>query len=119
VTVSAVTAPPKPLLSMDDDEPAEKPHALKEKPAGEPKALQPTGNDPGFLVANTQPWAKVIIDGKDTGKTTPIAPRSKIPLKPGKHVVTFVANGKKFNFDVVIKPAEDTRLIKQLADSSQ
>ena len=71
----------------------------------------------GYLVANTQPWAKVIIDGKDTGKTTPIAPRSKIALKPGKHVVTFVANGKKFNFDVVIKPAEDTRLIKQLADS--
>ena len=58
----------------------------------------------GYLVANTQPWAKVIIDGKDTGKTTPIAPRSKIALKPGKHVVTFVANGKKFNFDVVIKP---------------
>jgi hypothetical protein len=76
-------------------------------------------SEPGYLVANTQPWAKVIIDGKDTGKTTPIAPRSKIPLKPGKHVVTFVANGKKFNFDVVIKPAEDTRLIKQLADTPQ
>ena len=64
-----------------------------------------------------QPWAKVIIDGKDTGKTTPIAPRSKIPLKAGKHVVTFVANGKKFNFDVIIKAGEDTRLIKQLTDS--
>lgn len=74
-------------------------------------------NEPGFLVANTQPWAKVLIDGKDTGKTTPIAPRSKIPLKPGKHVVTFVANGKKFNFDVMIKAAEDTRLIKSLGDA--
>jgi hypothetical protein len=73
----------------------------------------------GFLVANTQPWAKVIIDGKDTGKTTPIAPRSKIALRPGKHVVTFVVNGKKFNFDVAIKPGEDTRLIKQLADTAQ
>ena len=73
----------------------------------------------GFLVANTQPWAKVIIDGKDTGKTTPIAPRSKIALKPGKHVVTFVVNGKRFNFDVAIKPGEDTRLIKQLADTAQ
>jgi hypothetical protein len=74
-------------------------------------------SESGFLVANTQPWAKVLIDGKDTGKTTPIAPRRKIALKPGKHVVTFVANGKKFNFDVAIKPGEDTRLIKQLADS--
>ncbi|MCU1279516.1 MAG: serine/threonine protein kinase, partial [bacterium] len=78
-----------------------------------------SSSESGYLVANTQPWAKVIIDGKDTGKTTPIAPRSKIALKPGKHVVTFVANGKKFNFDVVIKAAEDTRLIKQLADTPQ
>lgn len=109
-------AVPKPLLTMDDEEPADKPHPLKEK-GGELKTLQPAASDQGYLVANTQPWAKVIIDGKDTGKTTPIAPRSKIPLKPGKHVVTFVANGKKFNFDVNIKSNEDTRLIKQLTDS--
>ena len=101
-------------MAPADDEPST-PHPVKEK-GSEPKAT--VGNDPGFLVANTQPWAKVIIDGKDTGKTTPIAPRSKIPLKPGKHVVTFVANGKKFNFDVVVRPGEDTRLIKQLADSN-
>ncbi|HEX9105509.1 MAG TPA: protein kinase [Polyangia bacterium] len=78
-----------------------------------------SASESGYLVANTQPWAKVLIDGKDTGKTTPIAPRSKIALKPGKHVVTFLANGKKFNFEVLIKPAEDTRLIKQLADTAQ
>jgi eukaryotic-like serine/threonine-protein kinase len=113
---AAPASAPKPLLTMDEEE--EKPHPLKEKSGGEVKSLQPaSGNDPGFLVANTQPWAKVIIDGKDTGKTTPIAPRSKIALKPGKHVVTFVANGKKFNFDVNIKANEDTRLIKQLTDS--
>jgi len=87
------------------------------KVASSGKGVPATSGESGYLVANTQPWAKVIIDGKDTGKTTPIAPRSKIALKPGKHVVTFVANGKKFNFDVVIKPSEDTRLIKQLADS--
>src|SRR5262249_34851689 len=103
------------------------PDAMDEKPSKSKKgsssakdsALADAGAEPGYLVANTQPWAKVFVDGKDTGKTTPIAPRSKIPLKPGKHVVTFVANGKKFNFDVVIKAAEDTRLIKQLTDSPQ
>ncbi len=78
--------------------------------------LKPNANESGFLIANTQPWAKVIIDGKDTGKMTPIAPRSKIPLKPGRHTVTFVADGKKFNFEVTIKPGEDLRLMKQLAD---
>jgi len=78
--------------------------------------LKPNANENGFLIANTQPWAKVIIDGKDTGKMTPIAPRSKIPLKPGRHTVTFVADGKKFNFEVAIKPGEDLRLMKQLSD---
>ncbi len=109
----------KPRAREKDPEPKEelapvKAPAVRPEP---PVKEAPKGNEPGFLVANTQPWAKVLIDGKDTGKTTPIAPRSKISLKPGKHVVTFVANGKKFNFDVVIKPAEDTRLIKQLTDS--
>jgi len=93
--------------------------SVKVASSGKSMPASSGSSESGYLVANTQPWAKVIIDGKDTGKTTPIAPRSKIALKPGKHVVTFVANGKKFNFDVVIKPAEDTRLIKQLADTSQ
>ena len=78
--------------------------------------LKPAANETGFLIANTQPWAKVLIDGKDTGKMTPIAPRSKIPLKPGRHTVTFVADGKKFNFEITIKPGEDLRLMKQLSD---
>ena len=91
--------------------------AKPERAAGKAAAKPPAGGDPGFLVANTQPWAKVLIDGKDTGKTTPIAPMSKIPLKAGKHKVTFVANGKKYDFDIVVKPGEDFRLIKQLADT--
>jgi hypothetical protein len=95
--------------------------AIPEKGGDKPKRVDKAGKEdaeePGYLVANTQPWAKVLIDGKDTGKTTPIAPRSKISLKPGKHVVTFVANGKKFHFDIVVKAGEDTRLIKQLTDT--
>ncbi|MCC6748746.1 MAG: PEGA domain-containing protein [Deltaproteobacteria bacterium] len=68
----------------------------------------------GFLVANTTPWAKVLIDGQDTGRTTPIAPRSKIPLKAGKHTVTFVVEGKRFSFPLSVKAGETARLIKQL-----
>jgi hypothetical protein len=96
---------------------AEAPTPIKLVGAEEPAAAdKPTSNEPGFLIANTQPWARVWIDGKDTGKMTPIAPRSKVPLKPGKHVVTFVADGKKFNFDIVVKPGEDVKLTKQLTD---
>ena len=101
----------------EKDEPKDELASVKPVAIAPKGEVKPATNEPGFLVANTQPWAKVIIDGKDTGKTTPIAPRSKIPLKPGKHVVTFLANGKKFNFDIVVKSAEDTRLIKQLTDA--
>ena len=62
-------------------------------------------------MANTRPWAKVFIDGKNTGKSTPIAPRAKLSLKPGKHKVTFVVDGKKFHYPVTIKAGETSRLI--------
>jgi hypothetical protein len=102
--------------SEKGSEKPEKAEKAEKAPSEKPAAGDAGGNEPGFLVANTQPWAKVLIDGKDTGKTTPIAPRSKIPLKPGKHVVTFVANGKKYNFDIVVKSGEDFRLIRQLSE---
>ena len=57
-----------------------------------------------------------FIDGKDTGKTTPIPPRSRIVLRPGKHVVGFVVANRKYNFNVLIRPGEETRLLEQLGD---
>jgi hypothetical protein len=60
------------------------------------------------------PWAKVIVDGRDTGKTTPIAPRSKIALKPGRHKVTFEVEGKQFHFPITVVAGQITRLIKKL-----
>ncbi len=98
---------PKLIPTLDSDTP----------PLDQATKISTTAEN-GFLVANTQPWARVFIDGKDTGKTTPIAPRSKLEVKPGKHTVTFVVSGKKFNYDVVVRPNEDTRLIKQLVDSN-
>ena len=72
----------------------------------------------GFLIANTHPWAKVYIDNKDTGKTTPIGPRDRIPLKPGKHTVTFVTNDKRLSVDVVIRSGEEAKLVRDLNDSN-
>src|SRR5262249_7350778 len=90
-------------------------HGETRKPE-ESKAEPVTNEPPGFLVANTQPWAKVFVDGRDTGKSTPIAPLSKLTLKPGKHTVTFVVDGKKYNFPIEVKSGEVTRLIKTLGD---
>ena len=70
--------------------------------------------EPGFLLAYTTPYAKVVVDGVDTGKITPITPRAKIPLSPGDHKVTFVVGREKMTFRVKIVAGKDTKLIKDL-----
>jgi Domain of unknown function (DUF4388) len=78
------------------------------------KNVEDTPAEAGFLIANTRPWAKVIIDGTPTGMTTPIPPRWKIPLRPGRHVVTFQAAGRDYPFDVVVRPGADLFLMRDL-----
>ena len=77
-------------------------------------------DDPnGYLVAYTTPWAKVSLDGKDTGKMTPIAPRAKIALPPGKHKVTFIVGRESWSYTVTIKAGETSKITKDLPVSSQ
>ena len=68
----------------------------------------------GYLVARTSPWARVWVDGKDTGVDTPIVPRARIPLAPGPHKVTFDVRGERFSFPIVIRAGETVSLDKQL-----
>jgi hypothetical protein len=75
------------------------------------------GGADGFLIANTHPWAKVFIDNKDSGKTTPIGPRDRIPMKPGKHTVTFVTNDKRLSVEVVIRPGEESKIVRDLNEN--
>jgi len=70
--------------------------------------------DQGMFTAYTKPWARVWVDGKDTGKMTPIAPRSAIPLSPGSHKVEFVVGDQKFPFSITIRPGEKKNLVKVL-----
>jgi eukaryotic-like serine/threonine-protein kinase len=112
----------KPEKVAKVEKPEPKPKKVREpREPKEPKEPKVAKVDPGegeagmgFLVANTVPWAKVLVDGKDTGKTTPVAPRQKIALKPGRHKVTFVVDGKEFTFPVTVSAGQITRLIKKL-----
>jgi len=56
----------------------------------------------------------VWIDGKDTGRNTPIAKRSAIKLKPGKHSVWFVVGTQKFKYSVVIAAGATEKMIEDL-----
>ncbi|HLU66587.1 MAG TPA: protein kinase, partial [Kofleriaceae bacterium] len=77
-------------------------------------ATASSSKEPGTFTAFTKPWARVYIDGKDTGKMTPIAPRSAITLSPGRHKVTFVVDDQKFHFRVTIEPGKRTNMVKVL-----
>ena len=81
------------------------------KPKSEPKAASTA---PGTFTAFTKPWARVFIDGKDTGKMTPIIPRSAISLSPGSHKVTFQVGDQKFHFTVQIESGKTKNLVKVL-----
>jgi serine/threonine protein kinase len=67
----------------------------------------------GYFIALTKPWAKVLINGKDSGRKTPIVPTNPIKLSPGSYKVTFVLpTGESYNFNIKIKGGEQTKLIK-------
>ena len=85
---------------------------VRTTPKPDPKVAKATNE--GYLVAYTTPWAKVLIDGKDTGKMTPIAPRAKIALTPGKHKVTFVVGRETWSYWVTIKGGETSKITKDL-----
>ncbi|MBW2704012.1 MAG: PEGA domain-containing protein [Deltaproteobacteria bacterium] len=69
----------------------------------------------GYLLANTRPWSKVYVDDKYTGRQTPIGPDRKLKLRAGKHKVSFeTPDGRRFSFEVLIKPDETKKLIKKL-----
>ncbi|MFH0902031.1 MAG: hypothetical protein V2A73_15480, partial [Pseudomonadota bacterium] len=68
----------------------------------------------GWLTADSSPWAEVLVDGKETGRRTPIANRAKIPLPPGTHKVTLVVGGKRHEFEVVIKAGRTTHFKKTI-----
>jgi len=84
------------------------------KPAPAPAAAAPAPAAKGRLIASTIPWAYVWVDGKKTGRSTPISESNPIRLSPGKHKITFEKDGQKFNFSVTIKPGETTSLVKRL-----
>ena len=69
---------------------------------------------PGSFTAFTKPWARVYIDGKDTGKMTPIAPRSAISLQPGRHKVVFEVGDQRFPYSITIEPGKRKNLVKVL-----
>ncbi len=83
--------------------------------AGKPAVAKAKPGGQGFLIANTKPWARVIVDGKDTGQWTPIVGKRKLTLPAGNHKITFkTKEGKTLTVSVTIQAGKTTKLIKQI-----
>ena len=74
-------------------------------------ALAPKGV--GYLTAATRPAARVTIDGRETGRWTPVPPANPIALSAGAHTVVFeTAEGKKIEEQLQVEAGKTARLIR-------
>ncbi len=74
-------------------------------------AVVPTGL--GYLTAATKPAARVTIDGRETGRWTPVPPANPIALPAGAHTVVFeTAEGKKIEEQLQVEAGKTSRLIR-------
>jgi len=77
------------------------------------------GKGQGYLVASTKPPAGVWIDGKPTGRTTPVTFKNPIILSQGSYKVTFtLPTGETYNYTVKIKTGQTTKVIKDFKKTS-
>ncbi|HUQ01178.1 MAG TPA: protein kinase [Kofleriaceae bacterium] len=105
---------------IDLDEP--RPDIVTPKTDPKPKVDSKTDPRPdpkadanvGYLTAYATPFAQVSVDGKPTGKTTPITPMGKIALTPGIHKVTFSVGREKFTYTVKIEAGKTAKITKDL-----
>ncbi len=72
-------------------------------------AARPKGK--GTLVTSSHPVAQVYVDGKDTGRWTPIPPSKPLELPAGRHVIEYrAADGRRLKKQVTIRPGEMAKL---------
>jgi serine/threonine-protein kinase len=71
-------------------------------PPTRPAATPPpaASNAPGLLTVQSRPAARVIIDGQDTGRFTPLI---NVPVVPGRHRITLVNPEFNLNKEYVIE----------------
>jgi serine/threonine protein kinase len=69
----------------------------------------------GYLTAATKPAARLTIDGRDTGRWTPVPPANPIALPAGAHTLLFeTADGRRFEEQLEIEPGKTSRVIRSL-----
>jgi hypothetical protein len=75
----------------------------------------PTKGGQGTVIVSTQPWGRVFVDGRNTGRTTPILPSNPLKLSAGRHTLKIVINsGQEFPIPVTVVAGQQTKVVKRL-----
>ncbi|MDH5492324.1 MAG: protein kinase [Myxococcales bacterium] len=65
----------------------------------------------GSVLVHTTPWARVFLDGRDTGRNTPTTLR----MRAGAHRLGLRTNdGRMHNFELTVEAGESTRFVRRL-----
>jgi serine/threonine protein kinase/outer membrane biosynthesis protein TonB len=104
-------------LTPPNTPPSQPAHGADLKKSTDDYATKPLAKSPGdangYAVISSRPLAQILIDGKNTGLSTPISGHT-LPLTPGKHSVTFVVDGHPFTVAIAVKAGEAVLLHKDL-----
>lgn len=69
------------------------------------------GGSGSTLVINTIPWARVFVDGRDTGRNTPIR---SLSVSPGRHRIGLrTPDGEMHNITVNVEEGETERVSRR------
>jgi len=101
----------KPKTEKPKTEKTEKPKTEGKGSAEAAKTESAVDPTKGYLQLTSKPPAKVLIDGSDTGKMTPV---SGLAVAPGKHKITFIINDDKFTYPVNVTAGQTVVLSKDL-----
>ncbi len=111
-----VVAPTSPSPAIDPPPPkvSDAPPASEPTPPPVKKEKRKAETEYGFLTVNAAPWARVAIDGKQLGQTTPVVEHK---LAAGKHVLTLTGpSGKVSTMTVSIRPHQTTTRVVDLRE---
>ena len=96
---------PKPPKPPEVKEPTLGKTTRPKAPKSEPKPVEPSEMAIGYLAADAEPWAEVLVDGARVDRT----PFSKYPLPAGKHELVFRApDGREEKRQVILSQGRTT-----------
>jgi serine/threonine protein kinase len=76
-----------------------------------PATPAPAPGTPGSLAINTVPWSLVFIDGRDTGRSTPLL---GYPIAPGPHEIRLqTGTGGVYIERIMVQPGQAVRITRR------